>query len=635
MIRAAVTVALVVVVGVGAGLLLRDSGKDTGPVLDWATTPRLDVPDPLAGTEQARALALALQPTVSVQVKDGFWPVSVLTVFRERTRAQHGVCLGKAGYRERRRGCKIVGDPRELPWEGGDAEAFIDYAPPSRDAEDQRRAAVAALGLPRGRSTPVSEQRRTARVYFYVTPGSAGTVGVQYWFFYAYNYEPFRVAGQTVFTAGLHEGDFEQMSVLVSRDGRPVYVWLARHCCEGHRFTWEEGALQREAADSTHLRVYAARGSHALFESCGRKKRATAEQLPALGVIDDSVDCGETIDFSPETPLINLAMTSWACWHGRFGFSPHLRNSLKYEFSDGPSSPLDQQRRRGRVNPCAGAPAPLAHTAEREEAPGAATPFHLQRQGGDLMFLFDSCPKWDQLPAGPTSGYVVACDDGLLHRFTASGLTGDDVTRATCLRLVTPEHGDCRDAVAPAVYHATHAAQLDGLRLTADQPVTPRVFAAVRDHGRLFQAVFDAVALRPGRRLRLDRRRTPWTLVDDGTARTVAVADMRKTRVVDEPPSPGDVEAVRRGDDIAVSFVAPPDRTVGYRVTAASSAAELNDSGLPVRQLRFGAAGHDERRLGKKRIRYSVTLPGAGAAFVRVVALRDGVSHSMTAPVRP
>ncbi|MDQ3851083.1 MAG: hypothetical protein M3296_10790, partial [Actinomycetota bacterium] len=107
------------------------------------------------------------------------------------------------------------------------------------------------------------------------------------------------------------------------------------------------------------------------------------------------------------------------------------------------------------------------------------------------------------------------------------------------------------------------------------------------------------------------------------------------TRVVREPPVPTDLEARRHGQEVAVSFVAPPDRSVGYRVTAAPTAAALNDSGLPVRQLRPGGANHEERRLGKRRVRYSLTLPGADAAFVAVVALRDGVSHTASAAVRP
>lgn len=625
---------VLVLLGTGIWLVVR-SPSETGPLAGWAQTPQVDLPsDPVASTAAARALADAMQPTVVLQARDGFWPISLQAVFRERTAARPSVCRGTAGQTEQRRECTAVPAASALRWNGGDDE-FLDYPPSSLDVGTQRRAAARALGLAGGVSTPAEEQQRTAQTYFYVTPGLAGAVGVQYWFYYAYNYEPIRTALGEVGKGGLHEGDLEHVAVLLARDGRPVYAWLARHEREGQRFTWEEGALQRDDADSPHLRVYPAIGSHATYEECGTKRRTTTELTDATDVINDTIDCrAPTIEFSHDTPLVNLAMTSWACWHGRLGFSPHYQGLRGNFLANGPLSPLLQQKypTRAKPPPCEGAPEPPEHGDEREEAPESPTAPYLQRHGGKLSGLFDGCPGWDQLPPGPVAGYLVACDDGLLRRFTASGLTGDDVTKATCLRLVAGEERDCRGGVVPAVYHVPDRAQLDELRLASDRPLTPRVFAAVRRRGFIYEATFDEVALRADAPLRLDRRRSRWALVDDA-GRVVARARMDKTRVIVDPAPPTELRARRRAGEIEVSFVASTAENVSYRVIAAPTAAELNDSRQPVRVLSRGSAGHDEQRLGKRRVRYSLVIASRDAAFVQVVALRHGSSRSARVPV--
>ena len=143
--------------------------------------------------------------------------------------------------------------------------------PPTIDRDAQHDAFVRALG----RSAPGYH----ARMYYYVTGRDPDRpVSLQYWFYYPYNYLPVHLpgpfSGATLANVDLHEGDFEGMGILLSaHKHRPVYVWMLRHTEEGERFAWNEGMLERH---DTHPVGYVAKGSHATYESCGRKFRTAA-----------------------------------------------------------------------------------------------------------------------------------------------------------------------------------------------------------------------------------------------------------------------------------------------------------------------------------------------------------------------
>jgi hypothetical protein len=84
----------------------------------------------------------------------------------------------------------------------------------------------------------------------------AGTVVLQYWFFYDDNfwslqYPPSGFAWQA------HEGDWEVVTVVLDEEQRPVEAGYSQHCT-GERRAW--GGVQRQG---THPVVYVATGSHA------------------------------------------------------------------------------------------------------------------------------------------------------------------------------------------------------------------------------------------------------------------------------------------------------------------------------------------------------------------------------------
>lgn len=86
-------------------------------------------------------------------------------------------------------------------------------------------------------------------VYCRVTKESTSLV-VQYWFFYAYNDAPLNV----------HEGDWEMIQILLDSSENPVSSVYSQHL-RGQRAAWGDV----EKLETTHPRVYVARGSHANY----------------------------------------------------------------------------------------------------------------------------------------------------------------------------------------------------------------------------------------------------------------------------------------------------------------------------------------------------------------------------------
>ena len=90
-------------------------------------------------------------------------------------------------------------------------------------------------------------------------------IALQYWFFYSYNfwtpaYPP------TDFIWQAHEGDWEAVTVVLSRRERPLYAGVSQHCT-GSRRAWAK--VRRRG---THPVVYVGLGSHAGFFGPGRHR---------------------------------------------------------------------------------------------------------------------------------------------------------------------------------------------------------------------------------------------------------------------------------------------------------------------------------------------------------------------------
>jgi hypothetical protein len=224
----------------------------------------------------------------------------------------------------------------------------------------------------------------TSAVYFYYAgkvsgdkrygPPADGLLGLQYWFFYPYNYYPTVVQRQLMlasplgairYSSDLHEGDWEHVTVLLDpATHRPRYLYLARHDVEGVLMSWRNAAL---AFDGEHPIVQAALGGHPTYDDrCAGRPRALLKNQSSDWVVCAT---GRYAFPAASTPLIDLAHASWACWPGHFGqATAEQRRLAALPESDprrwhakvvkvaGPQSPLAQAENAGvcRRGPRAG-----------------------------------------------------------------------------------------------------------------------------------------------------------------------------------------------------------------------------------------------------------------------------------------
>ena len=127
--------------------------------------------------------------------------------------------------------------------------------------------------------------RNAAQIYFYdggtdcSYPGgkTVGERALQHWFFYGLNYYPMTVDTATMLSTpmqadnadiDLHEGDWEHITVLLSRNNSPDLVWMARHSSEGTLISWND-----VEHDGTHPVIYPAFGGHPSYPDCGSHAR--------------------------------------------------------------------------------------------------------------------------------------------------------------------------------------------------------------------------------------------------------------------------------------------------------------------------------------------------------------------------
>jgi hypothetical protein len=210
---------------------------------------------------------------------------------------------------------------------------------------------------------------------------ASGLLGLEYWFFYPFNYYPTAVGSELmqdaplagdVTNTDLHQGDWEHVTVLLDpKTLRPQWLYMARHADEGEFYPWTSPSL---AFDEGHPIVQAAFGGHPSYDNhCGARPRARVDNLSSDWVVCGS---GRFAFRASSTPLVDLAQTTWACWKGHFGEAkPGLEVNALHEADDvvtsarefvyvaGPISPLWQAENgnlgRG-TGPCARAGGPAA-----------------------------------------------------------------------------------------------------------------------------------------------------------------------------------------------------------------------------------------------------------------------------------
>ena len=194
--------------------------------------------------------------------------MSVLTLLRTQDRRAR-VCRRVADH-----ACIRLITQADFFFNGGDGE-WLDYPANALHRDEERAIFDDALGS--------VDPSLSAREYFLVTRsrGPNAPYTVQFWFFYTYNY--LETVGALRHDAGLHEGDFETVSFLLSAHShQPRYVWMARHKDEGRVFSIDEDQLKTIGSGaSRRVVIYAAKGSHADYESCADARAAPSRRLTA------------------------------------------------------------------------------------------------------------------------------------------------------------------------------------------------------------------------------------------------------------------------------------------------------------------------------------------------------------------
>jgi hypothetical protein len=143
-------------------------------------------------------------------------------------------------------------------------------------------------------------------------------IALQYWLFYPLNpYSP-EVPPNPLF-AQVHEGDWELVTVILDRNGRPLTAAYSRHCSGAQR-PWA-----RVPKRGTRPLVYVALGSHANYFGAGSfalDKRCWPEQAVIVfenygKPLRDFARAGRTI--SPKLVRVTATSPSWMSFPGAWG----------------------------------------------------------------------------------------------------------------------------------------------------------------------------------------------------------------------------------------------------------------------------------------------------------------------------
>jgi hypothetical protein len=335
-------------------------------------------------TPELAELAKRFQPTILVSITDPFWPVSVGALFEDIGSGGQPTCLHRQGVA----GCAVAHPTlSDLRPQGSSPGDYLEFpATPALDSNPTGQLEAFLRGQ-RGRNIPIPSPRErladpgaldpweTAQIYFFYAGRAdparwparnhtigTGLVGLQYWFFYPYNYFPTLVTSDLmneapiaadVANTDLHQGDWEHVTVLIDpKTKEPRWLYTARHSNEGEYIPWNSPLL---SFDEGHPIVQAAYGGHPTYPAgCGARPRY-ANGLK--GLVSDWLVCGPgRFAFrAGATPLVDIAKTPWACWKGHFGVATpsevlgakHNEDSVQLAIDDyydvaGPRSPLWQ-----------------------------------------------------------------------------------------------------------------------------------------------------------------------------------------------------------------------------------------------------------------------------------------------------
>jgi hypothetical protein len=142
-------------------------------------------------------------------------------------------------------------------------------------------------------------------------------IALQYWLFYPANL--LRGTSDAGAFWQMHEGDWEAVTVLLDRRGRPQTVALSQHCA-GARREWAKAPRR-----GTRPIVHVALGSHANYFTPGRKalsRRCLPPEALALVrsyeiALLDLVGSGRAV--TPEVAVVTATAPSWMAFGGTWG----------------------------------------------------------------------------------------------------------------------------------------------------------------------------------------------------------------------------------------------------------------------------------------------------------------------------
>jgi hypothetical protein len=165
---------------------------------------------------------------------------------------------------------------------------------------------------------------------------------VQYWLFYPYNHWSPVVPQSSEFWQ-VHEGDWEEISVLLDTRGRPLAAGVSRHCA-GVRREWSK--VPRRGSRPV---VYVALGSHAngfsagtsvLDPACWPKEAVAVYKAYGVRMLDHAA-AGRTV--SPAVVRVGAASPAWMRFPGTWGEDQYagFPNAV-FRFGTSPRGPIFQ-----------------------------------------------------------------------------------------------------------------------------------------------------------------------------------------------------------------------------------------------------------------------------------------------------
>jgi hypothetical protein len=174
-------------------------------------------------------------------------------------------------------------------------------------------------------------------------------IALQYWLWYPWNvYSPTVPAGDLW---QVHEGDWESVSVILDRTGKPLVVGLSSHC-DGTRREWSKAPKR-----GTHPVAYVGVGSHANFFAVGEHRldpacwtRQVIAIIKAYGL--KPVDrTGNGRALRPKLLRVTAMAPRWMGFAGRWGEDAyiHFPNNSPQLYGPGPPGPAYHEQWRNPV----------------------------------------------------------------------------------------------------------------------------------------------------------------------------------------------------------------------------------------------------------------------------------------------